>query len=152
MSLRESSNLYTGLPAFKASPVFAEPCLPCMSHLDDFCQLQEIWKDLEMPDVVQEQTLQDVTKHALGVWNGAVDHAEHRYLLFQIFLSHPLCLSSIYRVLSGRLNFSRRHIYSVLPLLKYKPSAHLLCASFLLSILDIAVTDLKCDLSDVSFA
>jgi uncharacterized glyoxalase superfamily metalloenzyme YdcJ len=41
--------------------------------------MQEIWKDLEMSDVVQEQTLQDITQKALGVWNGAVDHAEqHR--------------------------------------------------------------------------
>ena len=32
-----------------------------------------------MSDVVQEQTLQDITQKALGVWNGAVDHAEqHR--------------------------------------------------------------------------
>lgn len=48
--------------------------------LFDVCDLlQEIWKDLEMSDVVQEQTLQDITQKALGVWNGAVDHAEqHR--------------------------------------------------------------------------
>lgn len=32
-----------------------------------------------MSDVVQEQTLQDITRKALGVWNGAVEHAEqHR--------------------------------------------------------------------------
>lgn len=35
--------------------------------------------DLEMSDVAQEQTLQDITQKALGVWNGAVEHAEqHR--------------------------------------------------------------------------
>ena len=32
-----------------------------------------------MSDVVQEQTLQDITQKALGVWNGAIEHAEqHR--------------------------------------------------------------------------
>jgi uncharacterized protein YPO0396 len=42
--------------------------------------MQDIWKDLEMSDVVQEQTLQDITQKALGVWNGAVEHAEqHRH-------------------------------------------------------------------------
>lgn len=44
------------------------------------CVLQEIWKDLEMSDVAQEQTLQDITQKAMGVWNGAVEHAEqHRH-------------------------------------------------------------------------
>jgi uncharacterized coiled-coil protein SlyX len=44
--------------------------------------LQEIWKDLEMPDAVQEQTLQDITQKALDVWNGAVDQADqHRNLI-----------------------------------------------------------------------
>jgi uncharacterized coiled-coil protein SlyX len=43
---------------------------------------QEIWKDLEMPDAVQEQTLQDITQKALDVWNGAVDQADqHRNLI-----------------------------------------------------------------------
>jgi uncharacterized protein YfkK (UPF0435 family) len=41
--------------------------------------VQEIWKDLEMSDSAQQQTLQDITQKALGVWNGAVEHAEqHR--------------------------------------------------------------------------
>lgn len=41
---------------------------------------QEIWQDLEMSDVAQEQTLQDITQKAMGVWNGAVEHAEqHRH-------------------------------------------------------------------------
>jgi hypothetical protein len=40
---------------------------------------QEIWKDLELSDVAQEQQLADITERALGVWNGAVEHAEqHR--------------------------------------------------------------------------
>lgn len=42
--------------------------------------LQGIWQDLEMSDVAQEQTLQDITQKAMGVWNGAVEHAEqHRH-------------------------------------------------------------------------
>lgn len=42
-------------------------------------RLQEIWKDLELSDVAQEQQLADITERALGVWNGAVEHAEqHR--------------------------------------------------------------------------
>ena len=41
--------------------------------------MQDIWKDLELSDVAQEQQLADITERALGVWNGAVDHAEqHR--------------------------------------------------------------------------
>jgi hypothetical protein len=41
--------------------------------------MQGIWKDLELSDVAQEQQLADITERALGVWNGAVDHAEqHR--------------------------------------------------------------------------
>jgi hypothetical protein len=39
--------------------------------------VKEIWKDLELSDIAQEQQLTDITERALGVWNGAVEHAEH---------------------------------------------------------------------------
>ena len=41
--------------------------------------VQEIWNDLELSDVAKQQQLSDITERALGVWNGAVEHAEqHR--------------------------------------------------------------------------
>lgn len=39
--------------------------------------LQEIWQDLELSDVAKEQQLKDITERALGVWSGAVEHAEN---------------------------------------------------------------------------
>lgn len=38
---------------------------------------QEIWQDLELCDAAREQQLKDITDRALGVWSGAVEHAEN---------------------------------------------------------------------------
>jgi hypothetical protein len=50
--------------------------------------LQVIWKDLEMPDAVQEQSLQDITHKALDIWNGAVDEADQHRNLIRDRLDH----------------------------------------------------------------
>lgn len=61
----------------------ATPCNGCpgcsATQAPQRVRPQEIWNDLELSDVAQQQQLSDITERALGVWNGAVEHAEqHR--------------------------------------------------------------------------
>ena len=68
------------MPAFSGHAE-DEPC----AHVNEYrrtkqtchAQLQDIWSDLELDATAREQQLKDITERALGIWTGAVQHAEN---------------------------------------------------------------------------
>lgn len=68
------------LPEFRGQAE-DEPC----AHVEEYrktkqtchAKLQDIWSDLELDGAAREQQVKDITERALGIWTGAVQHAEN---------------------------------------------------------------------------